>query len=577
MHSKRNYSNLINAGMIAVSILCAAFLFWKCRYGIADCDEAFYLTIPQRLLQGDALFYDEWNISQMYAFILYPLFHLFKRLHSDPAGILLAFRIIYVLVQIVSGAFIFFFLKRYSKFGAFLAALTFALYAPFNIMALSYNSICFSTLTVSLILMLRSPESSHPAILMIVSGLLFALSVVCQPYLAVLYAVYTFLFLVLLLPVFSRSHWIKRPPFLPLAIRSWCFFTVGILIVFLIFLLFVTRKHSLMSLLSCLPDVLYEPEHYKEDLLHRVWSYIIDVRYSSPWYLFILPSYIGLFILNLFFLRKKNVSRFIFLFASAVTVLFLLSFALNKPYVNFYMFPLNILTLFALLQLPDAINLRLFIHLWLPGMFYSFFTSCTSNQSFYASSSASIVALMGSILILIRTSGVIWSVSRIISKLCVAIPTIAVTLFMICLESYTRYSDVYWQPSISSQTEKIGFGCEKGLIVSSDSLNMYTETYLDSQEILTTFPNATSILNYTLEQWFYLDVPDLHIGSFSAWFPSVGEETVSRLIHYYEIDGHNIPDLIYLKRESLDTCLIFCKEFGYHQHMLSSGNIVLSR
>ena len=54
--------------------MCAAILLYlsRIRMGMADLDESFYLTIPLRLTQGDALFVDEWHLSQLSSFLLYP-------------------------------------------------------------------------------------------------------------------------------------------------------------------------------------------------------------------------------------------------------------------------------------------------------------------------------------------------------------------------------------------------------------------------------------------------------------------------------------------------------------------------
>ena len=59
--------------MFVLAILSAAgFLFWKCQFGFGNIDESFYITIPYRLFQGDALFLQEWHLSQMAGVITMP-------------------------------------------------------------------------------------------------------------------------------------------------------------------------------------------------------------------------------------------------------------------------------------------------------------------------------------------------------------------------------------------------------------------------------------------------------------------------------------------------------------------------
>ncbi len=50
---------------IALMVGALAFSVWKLSYGFGGNDEAFYLTIPHRLTLGDAMFADEWHLSQL--------------------------------------------------------------------------------------------------------------------------------------------------------------------------------------------------------------------------------------------------------------------------------------------------------------------------------------------------------------------------------------------------------------------------------------------------------------------------------------------------------------------------------
>ena len=72
--------------------LTAVFFCWRCRYGFAEADEAFYPTIAYRLTQGDRLLVDEWHMSQLSSVLLYLPVLLFTRLTGGTAGIYLALR-----------------------------------------------------------------------------------------------------------------------------------------------------------------------------------------------------------------------------------------------------------------------------------------------------------------------------------------------------------------------------------------------------------------------------------------------------------------------------------------------------
>ena len=70
----------------------ALVLLWRCRFGFASTDEAFYLTIPYRPLQGDALLTGEGRLSQRSGLLWMPAVWIFTPLTAGTEGILLFLR-----------------------------------------------------------------------------------------------------------------------------------------------------------------------------------------------------------------------------------------------------------------------------------------------------------------------------------------------------------------------------------------------------------------------------------------------------------------------------------------------------
>ena len=64
-----------------------AFALWKSLYGFGGNDEAFYLTIPNRFLMGDAPIKDEWHLSQLSGFLLMPFVWLYNLSHMLLCGL----------------------------------------------------------------------------------------------------------------------------------------------------------------------------------------------------------------------------------------------------------------------------------------------------------------------------------------------------------------------------------------------------------------------------------------------------------------------------------------------------------
>ena len=91
---------------IAAGIICA--LFYKCRYGYAVLDEAFYPTIGYRFSQGDAVLYEEWSNTQLYGVLMVPIIRAYIFVNGSTEGIYLFFRYLYTLIKIIFSIFVYF-------------------------------------------------------------------------------------------------------------------------------------------------------------------------------------------------------------------------------------------------------------------------------------------------------------------------------------------------------------------------------------------------------------------------------------------------------------------------------------
>jgi hypothetical protein len=159
------------------SVLC--LLCWKCRFGFGNVDEAFYLTIPWRLTQGDALFLEEWHLSQMSGFLLLPLVAIFRAFDSTAEGIILVFRYICITVQTLCCVWYYHRLKRISPAGAFAASILALIFIPFNITALSYNSMGIFLMGLSTVTLATLRGTPSARIDLLFSGVTFAGAVLC--------------------------------------------------------------------------------------------------------------------------------------------------------------------------------------------------------------------------------------------------------------------------------------------------------------------------------------------------------------------------------------------------------------
>ena len=187
LFSKINLSKTDIAAAV-VLILSFGFLLWTAFTDGTISDEAFYITIPMRLINGDGLFTDEWHLSQLSAVILYPLIKLFFTVTGGTQGIILYMRLLFVIMQTVTGAIIYSSLKK-NGFSSILISVSFTLFSVINLNTLSYNTMGVSLL-ITLICVIYSTFENPSAAKMLISGALIALFILCQPFGVILYGIY---------------------------------------------------------------------------------------------------------------------------------------------------------------------------------------------------------------------------------------------------------------------------------------------------------------------------------------------------------------------------------------------------
>ena len=367
---------------LAAMLPVAVMLFAKCKYGIGNRDESFYLTVPYRLCQGDRLFLNEWHLSQMAGWILQFPMALFLKWKGSTEGMVLAFRQIYVAVHLVGSTVLFWLLRRKSRLGAVVAALCYCIYTPFGISALSYNSMGLGLLTLSAatVTCARGRWSN------VAAGALYALSVLCCPYLAVLLPVYG-------CGVLAARHFPKFGEGLPFLVpRQFGKYVLGIGIPAVLFLLSVLPRIPLTDWPRIVAGMFRDPEH-SMPLWEKPVEYVRQLV-NHRLILFLLPLLLcGLLV------RQRE--------ARAVTgglVLALTVLALRQShYINFLMFPMSQAGMYFYLVYRSASAKPLFYGLWIPGMVYSLCLHMASNQGYFAISHAFTISTVASVLIILLT------------------------------------------------------------------------------------------------------------------------------------------------------------------------------
>lgn len=540
---------LTRADLLFALLLAGALglMVAKCRYGFAYYDETFYLTTARRFWCGDAPVAQEWNLAQFFALFTAPLVGLVEACNGGTEGIVLIFRYLYVTVQALAAVFLYLRLRRLSAVGAGAAALCFALFAPYNISALSYNSLGVLFLTLAGVLL--ATMQTHRTAQTVLAGVLFAGAVLCCPFLTLGYAVLVVLFL---------CRRLDR--------RFFARFTAGVAILAVVFLAVTfTRTDPILfakGLKTMLQSTDRSAESFGEGLLF--------CTPAAP-FLFAALALLGI----LCWRDRAKAHRPGYLAAACVLALgFQLSFWLDNPYINFFMFPLNLCVPFAAAVTTREEDRRLLRWLWAPGILYAFAISLASNQKFYALSLACTVATVAGVVLLLRVFAALRSDTSLPGRAAKGLLVLVVAVQLVSL-GVIRWYGVFWQEEPAKLTVELTQGPEAGIYTDPELAQQY-ETDLASIAPLEALTSDQYVLFVSRQSWMYLTTR-ARVGGFSTWMQlndGIREKTKDQLSLYYDRMPYKQPDAVFVESKYPDVVEFLCGNYGYETTQTDSGWIL---
>lgn len=539
-------------------ILAMCVLLWKCPYGYGNTDETAYLAIPYRIYKWrDGLLGQEWYQIQLFSFLMLPLYWIYDLLHAGMEGIVLNFRYIFTILWGCSALFFYFRLRRFSNPGAAAASLVFLLYTPFGIMAFSYN-----TLGIMLLLnacVIASTAVHRKKLQYFVSGVFFAGAVLCCPFLAALFVVYT-------AGVFVIC-WKKHDSALA---QYWMFFILGILLMFVLFASFVLSRTGLDDILQNLPFILDDPGHGSLAFLHKMSVYFISLLKSTEMALYLWAAFIFMFAFSLIFPKAKGYCY------AAVCVLSMIYIAeLGKlSWINYVMFPAFLPGLFIAVHSKDAVVWRLFYWILLPGIIFTFCLNYSSDQELYAISSAASAASFAGLIIMALAPELSGLFENRFMKRFAAVLFCALFTVQIVCEQVLRINEVFWEKGMEDQIVYAEKGPEKGIRMTEEKLELYNY-WLDEMEPIRNDESIRQILFLKNDSLLYL-ITQKEVASFSPYFPDVSPHTVSKLDQYFVRNPQKKPDAVFIPAEYSEFIPHY-EEMGYVTSETSGGNYLLRK
>lgn len=545
-NDKYKWQDYIFIALIAGGII---FAFWKCVFGFGGNDEAFYLTVPQRFNMGDALIKDEWHLSQLSGFLLMPFVWLFTTITGSTEGIILAARVLYIIFHATVSIVIYTRIRKYGYVSVFASVLYF-IYTPYDIMAMSYNTMGLDFVTLAGVIM--GTASYKKKLPLIVSGVAFAAAVLCCPYLAVAYILYGICVLIHTFIKNKETKFILKSELF--AGKTYLFFSIGIFALASVFLVFVLTRVSIKEIFNYLPYLMTDPEHPQIALGTRFGMYFKSIYNCHSHFYIALFSYLVLIVVMIID-RKRKSHRSIYLIVTTAIVIFcyvLLLPQLTYSTYNAIMFPLIFIGITSYILCENKPK-PLFASLFVLGIIYSFAICFSSNQYFYVISMVITASNIASYVFLAQLLREMKTTQDNIEyAVWVKRGSFLFVAFMIFLQGAfqitVKAEHCFWESgNTSNLTAQIKNGPAKGIYTNVNNCNTYEQICSDLQY----YKNKQNdkILFLTSRTWCYLAV-DFPYGTLSAWISGEKPSSVERLKTYYRVNYEEIPKYIYIPKES---------------------------
>ncbi|MBQ9844521.1 MAG: hypothetical protein IJO54_00340 [Oscillospiraceae bacterium] len=564
--NKKIDTKIQNLIFLMVMLAVAIFVIWRCQFGFAQSDEFLHLSIPYRMLQGDALIAEEWHQTQLAGFVYYPVTKLIFSLLGSVDGLVFWSRVACVVMELAVAVFIYLRLKSLSWVGALVAAVSFALYTPVALTSIYYYSVGIMTMVIATVLIATAQH--HIRRDYFIAGISMAASVMCFPHAAFMYFIYAAVVLAAWLKHRSaKTAAYGRYEFL--SPKMFGFFTLGVAVLTAVFAVYLVLYVPLDKLFASIEPIMTD-EHHNITFLYKLAVYFGSVvLYNSK----IAGVLMALLLAELVFRRKLRNSTY-FIAAAVLTVVLQIHIMAVNHQIDYLMFAPTCFGLFCALLSENEKVKRLFHTLYIPGVVYTFFLNLSSNQGFVAVSAAATVSTIASIVMaamyLKELTAQISTVK--IRKLCIA-ALCCLFIVQIAFQGCSRYVSVYGAGKIENQNIKLDHGVMKGLVVDETHAEDY-EMYCDIAKTAQQNYNYEKVLAATQRSWMNF-MFGKEISGFSAYLNYVDEEFMTKQARYFEINPHKLPDIVYAQDTDVEFTDWFLANYsGYSMDKYDFGYII---
>ena len=539
---------------IAVAIsffVCTLILLWRCFYSVNYADEPYCISSVWRFYKGDALLAQDWfPAQQLIAWILAPLYGLFRIFVGSNEGIMLASRIAYVLFQVIVSVIVYVRLKDYGNY-RIPAVFFYLLFTQNNMLTINYNTLGLGCMLLIVTLLVTEPVLKKSTLVLV--GILNAVMVLSQPYAILMFVAWGIL-VILAIP-FGKKMEVHSL----LKFKTYFYVGLGSFLVLAAFIIVVLLRADISEIQNGFQYLMSDPEH-QMDLHYKVTKYFERFYRYYQYQILVM----GISVIAGFFKENqvmKVVKSGCAFFAVLTAIYSLIYHGWISGYVpiDFIGVPLTFLGI-SIWLLGEKKNKLLFLGWVIPAIAYTFCVQLTTNTGILAVSSACMAASVGGVLLIGETlkesdaKWLVWMLS-------------AVLLLQGGLLLYHRITATWWSEPVSECTQQLERGPAKGIYTSEADAKWYYDT-LDAIDSLK-LTKEDVVLYLDLAPWLYM-YTDLPAATYSTW--TITEEHF--LDEYYESYPEKEPSVVCwmgIEEEEDAVAIQYFLEKGYEFVEINGG------
>lgn len=522
-------------------------LLCRCFKGFAWNDECFYLSTVNRFYLGDRMLLDEWHVTQMFAILLVPLEAIYRSLTGGTEGIMLFFRIAYLVFTCLVSIYIWIVLnKKNSIWIACAAALLNLYYAKLAIAAFSYNTVATEMLIVASLLIYSWYETdAKNHIKIILSGTTFAMAVLGNPLLAVIEILV--LTSIVVYCVYTKN---TKP------IKIYMGHIAGILIIAVPLLVWWMGRTSISEIITCISGMFANSDHQVGGMLGRVFAALKSIIKQ---YLYTIVPYGVLLLLSVKQYVKKeekpNSKKWFFIIQTVIFGINIFLSGIGKDIgIAFIAFTMYGVALYFILGCNNVNAVYWFV-IGITSAFLFFIASDTGIRSL---GTGGLLSSIGT-LILIQDIITQCNEKKIANKAYQITKYVLGVLVVLVIVStaWSRVTYFFREARWPYLDYQIEVGPAKGLYTTEENREQYNWVY---EAVVNNVSDEDTFLVTKLAPWVYM-CTDAKCGGYTTWLTRFADEALEE---YYAIFPDRVPNKI----------LVLNEDIGYKNNDNPSGGFL---